>query len=158
MTSRRTNLARLSLAALPLALLGACATPRAPLQVNVASVERIDSAPMELRFVARLRVRNPNDMALEFSGTTAELSLSGSGKVIGGGVSDTRGTVPRLGEAIVELPITVDALGDVRQAIGLYGAANRKLDVALRGRLVGGGDALRFEWRGELAMAPATGS
>ena len=149
---------RLFAALMPFLLLAACATPsREPLRVNVASVERIAGAAMELRFIAKLRVQNPNDGPVEFSGATAELMLNG--KTIGTGVSDGRGSVPRLGEAIVDVPITVSALGDVRQAVGLYGAPDRKLDTVLRGRLTGSNaDDLRFEWRGELAMPLPKGS
>jgi LEA14-like dessication related protein len=145
-------LRRSFLALMPLVLLAACATPaNTPLRVNVASVERLEGAAMELRFVAKLRVQNTNDSAIEFTGATADLLFNG--KVIGTGVSDGRGTVPRLGETFVNVPITVSALGEVRQAIGLYGAPDRKLDTVLKGRLNGSAfDDLRFEWRGELAM------
>jgi LEA14-like dessication related protein len=154
-----THLRRLLLALTPLALVVACATPlRAPLRVNVASVQRIDDAAMELRFVARLRVQNVNDAPVEFSGASAELMLQ-NGKTIGTGVSDGRGTVPRMGETFVDVPVTVSALGEVRQAIGLYGAPDRKLDTVLKGRLNGSGYGdLSFEWRGELAMPLPKGS
>lgn len=153
-----TALRRLFIALMPLALLAACATPgRTPLRVNVASVERIEGAAMELRFNARLRVQNANDGPVEFNGASAELQLNG--KVIGTGVSDGRGFVPRFGEAFVNVPITVSALGDVRQAVGLYGAPDRKLDTVLKGRLAGSNfDDLSFEWRGELAMPLPKGS
>jgi LEA14-like dessication related protein len=148
----------LLLALIPLALVAACATPaREPLRVNVASVQRIDGAAMELRFVARLRVQNVNDGPVEYSGASAELMLNG--KTIGTGVSDGRGSVPRMGEAFVDVPVTVSALGEVRQAIGLYGAPDRKLDTVLKGRLAGAGPGdLSFEWRGELAMPLPKGS
>ena len=139
------------------ALLAACATPAAPPRVNVASVQRIEAGSMELRFIARLRVQNVNQTAIEFSGASAELKLYG--KVIGTGVSDGRGYVPPFGETFVEIPITVSGIGDVRQAIGLYGAPDRKLDTVLTGRLVGSPfDNLSFEWRGELAMPLPRGS
>jgi len=147
-----TLLRRVFITLIPLALVAACATPSGvPLRVNVASVERIEGAAMELRFVAKLRVQNANDRPLEFNGASAELILNG--KTIGTGVSDGRGSVPRFSETFVNVPITVSALGEVRQAIGLYGAPDRKLDTILKGRLSGSGyDDLSFEWRGELAM------
>ena len=153
-----TGLRRVLIALIPLALVAACASPsREPLRVNVASVQRIDGAAMELRFVARLRVQNVNDGPVEFSGASAELLLNG--KTIGTGVSDGRGTVPRMGETFVDVPVTVSALGEVRQAIGLYGAPDRKLDTVLKGRLTGSGRGdLSFEWRGELAMPLPKGS
>lgn len=139
------------------ALLVACATPSAPPQVNVASVQRIEAGPMELRFVARLRVQNANSTPLEFSGATAELKLYG--KVIGTGVVSVSGYAPPLGETFVDIPITVSGIADVRQAIGVYGAPDRKLDTLITGRLVGSRfENLGFEWRGELAMPLPRGS
>lgn len=153
-----TVLRRLFMALVPIALAAACATPSSvPLRVNVASVERIEGGAMELRFVAKLRVQNVNDRPIEFNGASAELVLNG--KTIGTGVSDGRGSVPRFGEAFVDVPVTVSALGDVRQAIGLYGAPDRKLDTTLKGRLSGSAfDDLSFQWRGELAMPLPKGS
>ena len=151
MNLRRLFIARVSLAVLPLALLAGCATPRVPLRVNVATVERIEGASMELRFLARLRVQNSNDTPVEYTGASVELQLRG--QTIGAGVNDVRGYVPRFGEVFIDVPVTVSGLGEVRQAIGLYGAPDRKLDVALKGRLGSpGADELRFDWRGEMAM------
>jgi len=108
----------MTLALLPLALLAACAgTPRVPTQVNVASVERIAGGAMELCFIAKLRVQNANDAPVEFSGGFVELQLRG--KTIGSGVSEARGSVPRFGGVAVDVPVTVSALGQVRQALGL---------------------------------------
>ncbi len=158
MNARRQSLARLSLTALPLALLlVGCATPRAPLQANVASVQRIDSASMELRFMAKLRLQNSNDTPIEYSGASVELQLRG--KTIGTGVSSGSGSVPRFGEVLIDVPVTVSALGEVRQAIGLYGAADRKLDVVLKGRLNGPAfNTQNFDWHGEMALSLPPGS
>lgn len=136
-------------------LLVACATPLViPLAVNVAGVDRIQGAPMESRFVAHLRVQNRNENSASYSGAIAELLLNG--KRIGAGVSNQGGTVPGLGQAFIDVPITITALGDVRQAMGLYGEPNRKLDTQLVGRLTGSKfDDMGFEWRGELALLPA---
>lgn len=154
MTSRR-----LLIALIPLTLLAGCVTaPKAPLQVNVASVQRIEGAAMELRFNARLRVQNPNDAPVSYTGASVELKLL-NGATIGTGVSSAGGSVPRLGDVFIDVPVTVSALGEVRRAIGLYGAADRKLDVSLKGRLSGPfTEALGFEWRGELAMPLPAGS
>ena len=155
--THRRLLTYLGLAAMPLALLVGCATPRTPLQVNVASVERIDGASMELRFMARLRVQNANDSAIEYSGAAVELQLRG--KTIGTGVTSGSGSVPRFGEVMLDIPVTVSALGEVRQAIGLYGAPDRKLDVVLKGRLNGPTFSVQnFDWHGEMAMPLPAGS
>jgi len=143
---------------LPLTVLAACATaPKQALRVNVAGVERVAGAAMELRFMARLRIQNPNDGAIDYSGVFVDLQLRG--KSIGTGVTDGRGTVSGHGQVLVDVPVTVTALGEVRQAIGLYGAPDRKLDVVLKGQLAGSGYGdLPFEWRGELSMPLPAGS
>jgi LEA14-like dessication related protein len=132
--------------------LAACATvPQIPMKVNVASVERIAGESMELRFNARLRVQNPNKSTVEHSGIFVELMLGG--KTIGTGVSDGRGVLNGFGETIIEIPVTVTGFSDIRRATGLYGAADRKLDVVLRGKMQGATfDDLSFQWRGEMAM------
>lgn len=134
--------------------LAACATPLInPLAVNVAGVDRVQGESMEVRFVAHLRIQNPNENSSEFSGAVAELLLNG--KRIGAGVTNQRGVIPGLGQVFVDIPITVTGLGDVRQAIGLYGAPDRKLDTQLVGQLTGSKfNDLGFEWRGELALSP----
>ncbi|MBI3368645.1 MAG: hypothetical protein HY021_09465 [Burkholderiales bacterium] len=67
--------------------------------------------------------------------------------------------MPRYGEILVDVPVTVSGHAELRRAIGLYGAPDRKLDVVLNGRLAGGviGD-VPFQWRGELAMPLPAGS
>ena len=77
-----------------------------PLQVNVANVNRIESSTLELRMLTRLRIQNNNDKDVAFSGASAELQLA-SGKTIGTGVSAGAGVVPRYGEVLVDIPITV---------------------------------------------------
>ena len=79
---------RLLIALIPLALLAGCVSaPKAPLQVNVASVQRIEGAAMELRFNARLRVQNPNDSPVSYTGASVELKLL-NGATIGTGVEE----------------------------------------------------------------------
>jgi len=149
---------RLMLALLPLLLLVSCATPpRQPLQVNVASVERIAGQAMELRFIAQLRVQNPNDTPVEYTGASVSLELRG--QTIGTGVTSTPGSVPRMSEALISVPVTVSQLGVVRQAIGLYGSNDRKLDYVLKGSLSGpsfGG--VPFQSRGEMVFPLPGGS
>jgi LEA14-like dessication related protein len=142
---------RLALTAISAALVSCATVPSIPMQVNVATVERIPGDSMELRFNAKLRIQNPNTEPVEYSGAFVELMLAG--KTIGTGVTDSSGLVPRYGEVIVDVPVTVTALGEVRRATGLYGAADRKLDVVLRGKLQGATFSdLGFQWRGEMAM------
>jgi len=96
-----------------------------------------------------LRVQNPNDAALDFDGISIELDVRGS--PFATGVSDERRSVPRFGEIVISVPVSVSALAVVRQAIGLATSERPIVDYTLHGRLAGtrfGG--LRFESKGEI--------
>ena len=97
----------------------------------------------------KLRVQNPNDAALDFDGISIELDVRGS--PFATGVSDERRSVPRFGEIVISVPVSVSALAVVRQAIGLATSERPIVDYTLHGRLAGtrfGG--LRFESKGEI--------
>jgi len=147
---------------LPLLILGlaSCAVPsKAPLRVNVANVHRLESTTLEVRLLATLRVQNANDFPIEFSGAAIELQLRG--KAIGTGVTDAHGLVPRFGETLLDVPVTISALSEFRQALGLYGTSDRRIDLSVKGRLNGPAfDPLAFDWRGEVPLQldqPAAG-
>lgn len=142
----------LTLIALPLA---GCATfgLREPLRVSVAGMDPLQGEGMEARFILKLRVQNPNDSALDFDGVAVDLELAGKG--FASGVSDQRGSVPRYGEALISVPVTVPATAIIRQLFGIAttGKPPDKLDYHLRGRLGGIGlGGARFESKGELAL------
>lgn len=143
---------RLLLAAAPV-LLSACATlsGREPPRVAVAGLEPLPGQGLELRFLVKLRVQNPNDAPLDYHGLFLELDLRGL--PFASGVSDAAGSVPRYGETVISLPVTVSALAAARQLLELAGgSAAQTMDYALRGRLAGPVfGSLRFESSGELA-------
>lgn len=122
-----------------------------PVRVNVVGIEPLPGESMELRMAIKLRIQNPNDAALDFDGISIELDVRGS--PFATGVSDERGSVPRFGEIVISVPVSVSALAAVRQAIGLATSERPIVDYALHGRLAGtrfGG--LRFESKGEIDL------
>jgi len=144
----------LALVALPLA---GCAGfgLREPLRVTVAGLEPLPGEGMEARFILKLRVQNPNETALDFDGVAVDLALAG--KDFASGVSDQQGRVPRYGETLIAVPVTVPATAIVRQILGIAttGRPPDKLDYRLRGRLGGiGVGGARFVSEGELALPP----
>lgn len=146
----------LALIALPLA---GCAGIglRDPLRVSVAGMDPLQGEGMEARFLLKLRVQNPNDTALDFDGVSVGLELAG--KDFASGVSDQRGSVPRYGETIVAVPVTVPATAILKQmfSIATTGKPPGKLDYRLRGRLGGIGlGGARFESEGELELPAQT--
>ncbi len=118
-----------------------CATlpNRDPLSIDVAGIEPLPSEGLELRLAVRVRIQNPNDTAIEYSGAALNLDLNG--RKLASGVSDATGTVPRYGEAVLEIPVTISAFDMARQFLGLTNAnAQDRRDVSytVRGKLEGG--------------------
>ncbi|MDH4585438.1 water stress/hypersensitive response domain-containing protein [Pseudomonas sp. BN415] len=128
------------LAALLLSLLLAgCAGfgTRDPLQVDLAGMEPIPGEGLEMRFNLKLRVQNPNESAIHYSGVALELDLNDL--PLARGVSSQGGTVAGFGETLIEVPVTISAFSVLRQAWGLTGASPvQNVPYALRGKLGGG--------------------
>ena len=120
------------------ALLTACASMpnRDPLNVTVAGIESLPGEGMELRLLVKLRVQNPNDAPVEFDGVA--LNLDVQGRTFASGVSAETGVVPRFGEAIVSVPVTVSMLRMVRQVVGMLdGERIEKISYTMSGKLSG---------------------
>jgi len=141
------------LSALLALALSACATlpGRDALRVNVVGVEPLQGEGFELRFAVKLRAQNPNDAAVEYDGVALELELNG--KALASGVSDQKGTVPRYGETVFSVPVSISALAAVRQAMSLVEGQNLdRIPYVLRGKLAGGMfGGVRFSDEGTLS-------
>lgn len=157
---------RLRSGALGLALLCAltgCAglATRDAVRVNLVGIEPLQGEGFELRFAVKLRVQNPNDSAIDYDGFALELDVNN--RSFATGVSDAKGSVPRFGETVISVPVTVSALSALRQALGMTeGSTLDNLPFALRGKLAGGVfGTLRFSEEGRLSLpglAPGSGS
>jgi LEA14-like dessication related protein len=118
-------------------LAGCAALPgREPVKVSLAGIEPLPGQGLELRLAIKLRLLNPNDTPIDFDGVFVELSIRGS--EFASGASGDKGVVPRFGEAVLTLPVTVTAMAVVRQLIGLATGDRTRVDYRLRGRLSGG--------------------
>ena len=134
----------------------ACASmpSKDPLQVSVAGIEPMPGEGMELRLLVKLRIQNPNDVPIEFNGVA--LNLDVMGRDFASGVSDQAGTVPRFGEAIVAVPVTVSLMRMARQVIGMLdGKPVDKVTYSMSGKLNGVSlfGTQRFSSKGELRAA-----
>ena len=144
----------LAAALLVFAFAGCASLPgRDPVRMNVVGLEPIPGQGMEMRFNVRLRVQNPNDSAIEFDGVALELEVND--RSFATGVSDQKGSVPRFGETVISVPVSVSALAAVRQALGLIDERTAADDVpyVLRAKL--GGplfSGMRFTERGTLDL------
>lgn len=134
--------------------LSGCAglTDQEPLRVSVAGIVPMKGEGLEMRFNVKLRIQNPNDAPVEYSGVSLQLDLNG--KSFASGVSDQRGVVPRFGETVIDVPLTVPAFAAVRQAFALAGSAQSgSVPYVIRGRLAGGiGGGARFVDEGKLSL------
>ncbi|KVX24615.1 Water stress and hypersensitive response domain-containing protein [Burkholderia ubonensis] len=141
-------------------LLGGCASlTRDPVRVSVAGLNPLVGQGLEMRFMLKLRVQNPSDAPIDYDGIAVALELNG--QPFASGVSDRAGVVPRFGEAVLDVPVSVSASAAARQVWGLAGAASAgELPYALRGRLAGGAlGAVHFSDAGTLRLPalPASG-
>jgi hypothetical protein len=149
---------RTILLAVTLLAVGGCADlqHRDPLQFTVAGIEPLQGEGLELRMLVKLRVQNPNDAPFDYNG--AYLKLDVLGKSFASGVSDAAGTVPRFGEAVIGVPVTVSVLRMVSTALGMLdGKPMDKVTYDLRGKLNGRVFSVaRFQSRGEFDLRSAT--
>lgn len=162
MPPRRRLLAALS--TLPtlgvLASLAGCATLGAdPPKVHLAGLESLPGEGLELRFMARLRVQNPRDEELVYDGISLDLDLRG--QPFASGVGPVAGRVPRFGETVINLPVTVSGFAIARQLWGLVQEGEQRGRIAtvpytLRGRLGGPLGGVRFVAEGEVDLRPGS--
>ena len=57
---------------------------------------------LEMRMTVKLRVQNPNDAPVNYKGAALEMGVQG--KTLATGVTNSPGTVPGFGEAIMPCP------------------------------------------------------
>jgi LEA14-like dessication related protein len=133
-----SHLLRLLACSLLLAL-GACSTlvPRDPLQIDLVGLEPLPGEGLEMRFAVKLRIQNPNDDAIDYNGVALQLDIND--QPLASGVSSQSGRVPRFGEAVISVPVSISAYSVMRQAWGVSGyKPGQDLPYALRGKLAGG--------------------
>ena len=128
-----------------------------PLQVTVAGVEPLESQGMELRMAVKLRVQNPNDAPIDFSGVAVEMIVQG--KTFATGVSDVGGSVPRFGETVITVPVTASAFRMLSEVLGLMhggggsSSGSGKISYEMKGKLNSSGfSSTHFQTKGELEL------
>jgi LEA14-like dessication related protein len=138
-------------------MLGACASLQGgdPLQVTVAGIEPLQGQGMELRLMVKLRVQNPNDAQIDYNGVA--LTMDVQGKSFASGVTDESGSVPRFGESVISVPVTISAFRMLRQAVGMmHEGGVPKISYEMKGKLSGSGfSTRRFSTKGEFDMPTA---
>ena len=134
-------------------VLAGCATwpGTDPLQVSLAGVESLPGEGMEVRMAVKLRIQNPNDAPVNYDGVALTLELRGLD--FASGVSDVQGSVPRFGEAVLVVPVTVSAFAMAKQVYTFAMGDRSKVTYVARGKLAGSGfGGVRFESKGEFDL------
>jgi LEA14-like dessication related protein len=136
--------------------LGGCATlsHQDPLQVTVAGIEPLPGEGLELRMLVKLRVQNPNDAPVDYSGVYVKLDVQN--RTFATGVSDESGSVARFGESVIRVPVTVSVLRMARQVIGMLdGKPVDRIRYEMSGKLNRSAfRSLRFQSQGEFTLKP----
>jgi LEA14-like dessication related protein len=133
-------------------LIGGCASmqQRDPIQVFVVGTEPLQGEGWEARMLVKLRVQNPNDTPVNFTGLSIQMDVQG--KSFASGVSNVGGSVPRFGETVIEVPVSISAFRMMRQAIGLMNnQLQGKLTYSISGKLAGS-TSVRFKSKGEFTL------
>ncbi|XZG71109.1 LEA type 2 family protein [Chitinibacteraceae bacterium HSL-7] len=117
------------LALMMVLLLGACTLPPSDLQkprVAIAGASVKSVGLLEQRVTLTLRVENPNRVALPLEGLDTRLTVNG--ETLATGVSNTRSTIPALGEGMVKVDVTSDLVRLMRQFKKLGDGVRYKVD------------------------------
>ena len=126
-------------------------------QVNVtlAGVEPLVGAGFEVRMLVKLRVQNPNDAPLDYSGVALQMDVQG--KPFATGVSAVSGSVPRFGETIITVPVTISGMNIARQALGvMHSKYIDNIEYEVSGKFAGPVlQNMRFRSEGKIALPAA---
>lgn len=126
-----------------------------PLRVSLAGMEPLEGKGMEARFAVEIRIQNHGGAPIDYDGIALDLDLQGMS--FASGVSDQSGTIPRFGESVITVPVTVPATAIVRHIYGFATGDRARVDYRLQGKLGVPGFSLGkyFDSRGEITLPPA---
>jgi len=119
-----------------LVLLAGCALLREALEppaVTLDSLQITQASLQEQRYLVRLRVSNPNPVALPVSAFTYAVQLEGES--FAEGKSQQAFTVPAGGETVVALSVSTNLLQTLQQLGGWLQQGPQALHYGLRGEL-----------------------
>lgn len=124
---------------------GCCSLkPHDPLNIAVVNVEQLFGQSKEVRFSLTLSVQNPNDSVLDYDGIALEMDINE--RPLATGVSDQKGQIPRFGERLIKVPLTISAYTMQHQSIGTSMLKNgENVSYDLRGKLGKSGNCSRDE-------------
>lgn len=140
-------------------LLAACATLNGldtPPRVSLVRFEPVEIQLLEQRYLATVRIQNPNSVDLPISGMDYAISINDS--QFADGVSNQQVTIPAYGEETLEVSVTSTLAGLLDQ-LQRFSTGDGKVRYRIAGKLAISGipTGVPFEREGEvdLRIAPA---
>jgi LEA14-like dessication related protein len=145
---------RLILLLLALSVLSSCASlPNyEPPRVSVVGIEPAKGEGMEMRFNVKLRIQNPNTIAINYQGMVVDLIVDG--RRIATGLSNKAGNVPSYGETVYILPVSISGFDVARQFINFMQKPQQNtIPYVISGKLESGlFGSVQFSDKGELKL------
>lgn len=104
--------------------------------------------------LVKLRVVNPNDQPIDYDGVYVKLDVQGF--TVASGVSDEKGSVPRFGDAVIPVKVSISIVDVARHALQVFnGEAPDTLTYHLEGKLNGPlFGTTRFQSDGSVTLKP----
>jgi LEA14-like dessication related protein len=146
---------------LSLAALSACAAIGTQLEtpdITFVGIRTVEASLFEQKLEVRMRVQNPNTIALPVNGLDVDVELAG--EPFAKGVSAREFVVPAHGEAEFDMIVTANAASAILKIAGGDSKSRQEIGYRLRGRLstkVGLLRSIPFEESGTLPLGDLTG-
>jgi hypothetical protein len=123
-----------------------------PLTIDVAGINPLPGEGLELRLQIDVRLQNPNDTPVDYSGAALDFFLNS--RRVASGVSDVTGSLPRYGEVVLSIPVTLSSINVARLVFGIVRDENpEEFTYRVRGKREGGWfGTRRFEDEGVIEL------
>lgn len=126
-------------------------------EVTLVGLNLVQLGIFEQRFALKLRIQNPNDVELRITGLAFDVEVNEQPFVKG--LSDKAVTVPRFGEAVLDVMATGTLVKALNQLRELQKGGRDRVDYRIVGRLnLSGIGSVPFERSGDLQMPAASSS
>jgi LEA14-like dessication related protein len=128
-----------------------CVTMQSP-NVTLADLRIVDLTLFEQSYALKIRIQNPNSVALPITGMHFELDVNSA--ELGRGVSDQSVTVPAYGEAVMEIKVVSNLARVFDQIRGLENSKAQDLRYRLTGdiRVANRLGRLPFDYQGQIGL------
>jgi LEA14-like dessication related protein len=135
------------------ALVGCATTPKMePLDVSLSDLVPAQMGLFEQQFQVKLRVQNPNNFDVPLEGVAYQIELND--KAFAKGVGQQSVTVPKFGEAVLDVTAVCSLSNVLEQLSQLMHGAPENLRYRVKGKLYrADGSSIPFDQLGEIQLS-----